>query len=423
MKYNKIASSLGVPGHPPTYRRFRAQEASLPQHSLELPYPEGKNGRYVKFSNQANWIGWNNCFGEVLMNAHLAYLSNRAYVFRDYLWPATHYPWPPNKWHEDYPRNPLSSIVSGPVAGGPFEPGDPAPRAVSEAWFDVVCPPERRRYINTRDVKPAVSNASGLVVLQHWQNILLDAPESCIEVVPASLDEDMFSQTFDLGLWGSTRLFSLWESFSASPISRLLEPSSIVRAAVESNAHLFVPRGASPAHPPSRDPYKHLMAVHLRRGDYEEHCKWMAYLNAGFYGWNQITALPDHFANDPFAPDKDATFLGHCWPYIDQIVAKVRIARKDFAKTDGLDAVYIATNEKGGWLGEMMNALRKDGWAVSSSQDLVLDAEQLGVSMSVDMEIARRAAVFVGNGISSFTSNIVYRRLAEGRDPISIRFW
>jgi hypothetical protein len=65
MKYNKIASSLGVPGHPPTYRRFRAQEASLPQHNLELPYPEGKNGRYVKFSNQANWIGWNNCFGEV----------------------------------------------------------------------------------------------------------------------------------------------------------------------------------------------------------------------------------------------------------------------------------------------------------------------------------------------------------------------
>jgi hypothetical protein len=65
MKYNKIASLLGVPGYPPTYRRFRAQETSLPQHNLELPYPEGKNGRYVKFSNQANFIGWNNCFGEV----------------------------------------------------------------------------------------------------------------------------------------------------------------------------------------------------------------------------------------------------------------------------------------------------------------------------------------------------------------------
>ncbi|KAJ7201760.1 hypothetical protein C8J57DRAFT_1486275 [Mycena rebaudengoi] len=103
--------------------------------------------------------------------------------------------------------------------------------------------------------------------------------------------------------------------------------------------------------------------------------------------------------------------------------SKVRIARRDFANADGLDVVYISTNEKGGWLDEVKNTLRKDGWAVSSSQDLILDAEQLGVSMSVDMEITRRAAVFVGNGISSFTSNIVYRRLAEGRDPISIRLW
>jgi hypothetical protein len=56
------------------------------------------------------------------------------------------------------------------------------------------------------------------------------------------------------------------------------------------------------------------------------------------------------------------------------------------------------------------------------------------------MEIARRAAVFVGNGVSllslpvcrwlltypiqwsAVTSNIVYQRLLDKRDPLSIRF-
>ncbi|KAJ7240722.1 hypothetical protein C8J57DRAFT_1438868 [Mycena rebaudengoi] len=420
---NKIAASLGVAGLPPTYRRFRHLEASLPQHNLELPFPEGKNGRYVKFANQANYIGWNNCFSDILLNAHLAYVSNRSYVFRDYIWHPSHYPWPRQKWLESNPRNPLTTIVSGPIAGGAFEPGDSTPRSISEAWFDVVCPKERRRYINTRDLKPAVANASGLAILQHWQNTLLSAPENCIEVVPASADEDPFSQTFDLGVWGSTRLLSLWESFSASPISRLRGPSTIVHAAVESNARIFVPRGASPGHPPSRDSFKHLLAMHLRRGDYEGHCKWMAYLNAGFYGWNQMKVLPDQFENDPSAADKDAIFLGHCWPDIDGIVAKAREAQMDFPGADRLDTVYISTNEKGGWIDEVRAALGKDGWAVSSTQDLLLDAEQLGVSMAIDMEIASRAAVFIGIGVSSFTSNIVYKRLAEGRHPMSIRFW
>jgi hypothetical protein len=84
--------------------------------------------------------------------------------------------------------------------------------------------------------------------------------------------------------------------------------------------------------------------------------------------------------------------------------------------------------------------LQKDGWTVAASQHLVLDAEQKDVGMAVDMEIARRAAVFVGNGVSlsslpvcrwlltypiqwsTLTSNVVYQRLLDKRDPFSIRF-
>ncbi|KAJ7461220.1 hypothetical protein FB451DRAFT_490693 [Mycena latifolia] len=432
-QYNYYAADGGpwrTDGGPPTYTALRKWEAALPQHNLSLPFPEGKSGRYVKFSNQVRVLGWNNCFNEVLMNAHLAYVSGRAYVFQDYYWSHEHYQWPKEHWVSVNPRTPLNAIVSGPVAGGPFEPDDPAPRAVSEDWFDVVCPRRERRYINTRDVKPAVATAEGINVLRHWQALLQSAPERCIEIVEATAAEDSFPQTFDLSLWGSPRLLSLWPSFAASPISRLLGPSPIVRAAVARNAYLFLPHGPRPPHPAPRAPFARMLALHLRRGDYEGHCRGMAWMNLAFYSWNLFPHLPDRYAPEPDAPGKDERFLARCWPDLAGVVRKAAAARADYlAHTrdtglgDGtLDVLYLLTNEKSAWLDELKGALRADGWTVATSQDLVLDTEQTDVSMAVDMEIGRRAAVFVGNGWSSFTSNIVYQRLVDKRDPITIRF-
>ena len=50
---------------PPDHHAIREFERMLPQHNLSLPFPEGKKGRYVKFSNQIRMLGWNNCFNEV----------------------------------------------------------------------------------------------------------------------------------------------------------------------------------------------------------------------------------------------------------------------------------------------------------------------------------------------------------------------
>ncbi|KAJ6550098.1 hypothetical protein B0H19DRAFT_951655 [Mycena capillaripes] len=433
VKYNYYVAEDGpwrTDGGPPKYAALRKWEAALPQHDFSLPFPEGKTGRYVKFSNQVRQLGWNNCFNEVLMNAHLAYVSGRAYVFQDYYWAQDHYLWPKETWLIPKPRTPLNAIVSGPVAGGAFESDDTAPRAVSEDWFDVVCPWHKRRYINTRDIKPAVAQAPGIDVLNHWAAVLRDAPDRCIEIVEAK--EDSFPQTFDLGLWGSPRILTLWDSFSQSPISRLLEPSPIVRAAVDRNAYLFIPRGPRPPHPAPRDPFQRMLALHLRRGDYEGHCRGIAYGNMAFYSWNLFPHLPDRFVPEPDAPGKDERVRGRCWPDHTEVVRKAAEARGDYLahaqSVNGtsshatLDVMYILTNEKSVWIDELLVALQADGWTVSTSQDLKLDTEQTDVSMSVDMEIARRAAVFVGNGWSSFTSNIVYQRLLDKRDPITIRF-
>lgn len=35
------------------------------QHNLDNPFPEGKTGKYVKFSEQIKALGWNNVLNEV----------------------------------------------------------------------------------------------------------------------------------------------------------------------------------------------------------------------------------------------------------------------------------------------------------------------------------------------------------------------
>ena len=35
---------------PPLYRKYRLRELALPQHNLDLPYPEGRDGKYLWMS-------------------------------------------------------------------------------------------------------------------------------------------------------------------------------------------------------------------------------------------------------------------------------------------------------------------------------------------------------------------------------------
>jgi hypothetical protein len=58
---------------PPTLTRLKQWERNLPQHDLDLPFPEGRTGRYVKFSNQVKRLGWNNAFNEMCV-FHVCYI-------------------------------------------------------------------------------------------------------------------------------------------------------------------------------------------------------------------------------------------------------------------------------------------------------------------------------------------------------------
>jgi hypothetical protein len=83
-----------------------------------------------------------------------------------------------------------------------------------------------------------------------------------------------------------------------------------------------------------------------------------------------------------------------------------------------LDVVHILSKEEGAWVDGLKKTLQKDGWAVVASQDMALDAQQKDMSMAVDMEIARRAAVFIENGVILLSSAVFLFVAAHLRDPV-----
>lgn len=59
---------------PLTFEDIRSYERNLPQHNLSLPFPEGKNGRFVRFSNEIWALGLNN-------QLHNRYITNLSLLF------------------------------------------------------------------------------------------------------------------------------------------------------------------------------------------------------------------------------------------------------------------------------------------------------------------------------------------------------
>ena len=348
-----------------------------------------------------------------LMNTWLAYKSKRAYVFQDHIWNLEHYPWPKEKYLERRPRTPINALLAGPPAGGWWDPDDNAPRSVSEHWFRTVCPESETRIILTGDVKPAVYWEMGDVIFDHWQKLLSDAPERCLEI--RSSDGDETPQTFDIWLWSSTRVLSLWDGLKNSPVSRLLAPSPIVKAAVDRNEYLFLPRGPRLPYSAPRDPYERMLAIHLRRGDFEGYCLYLAHRNSTFSSWNSLPFLPDKFIHptpEGYEPGKNTPeaiehYQKRCYPDQDLILDKIQKSREEYihAARSGehrvLDVIFLLTNDDTEWVKELETRLRQLGWhTVVATNDLELDQEQKDVGMAVDMEFARKAAVFIGNGVS-----------------------
>jgi hypothetical protein len=216
----------------------------------------------------------------------------------------------------------------------------------------------------------------------------------------------------DIRTISTSLILSLWPEFRDSPTSRLLKTSPLIDSAIHQNEGLFF--DTTSIRNPSR--YDKLMAIHIRRGDYDDACHMLAKHNSTFYQWNLLPELPDPLITEPplpGAPRRDeegwentpnnvAMVQQRCWPTEEQIVEKIMGSKNEWEVLAGtkLNVLYVMTNGDEAWFTSLKNNLLARGWdRVVAAVDLELNPEQFGVAMAIDMDIGRRAAVFIGNGV------------------------
>ena len=107
--------------------------------------------------------------------SYLAYQANRSFVFEDYVW--SHLPFQYTLY--DFAlrpvRIPLNAFISGPTAGGPM----PHSLAISAEFWELICPPEKRRVISSND---SPDHTEGQIIVEWWLNRLKDVEDECIEI-------------------------------------------------------------------------------------------------------------------------------------------------------------------------------------------------------------------------------------------------
>lgn len=210
-----------------------------------------------------------------------------------------------------------------------------------------------------------------------------------------------------------------------------------------------------------------LLVLHLRRGDYEEHCLHLSKYRSTFNGMHSLPEFEEH---DKFVIPKmvdahtaitksepelqvsseeemTAFYLTHCYPNATQIQQRVREVLHDYGRhlvskntdprvsasllNEKVRKVYIMSNGDKAWLEETKKALLDDveksldkadtdwefewSWeAVTSSRDLDAGWEEKQVLQVLDMYVAQRAELFIGNGVSRgflpFISMILTRK-------------
>ncbi|KAJ7618580.1 hypothetical protein FB45DRAFT_800313 [Roridomyces roridus] len=340
----------------------------------------------------------------MILNAYLAYASQRSYVFDNYTW---------NRDGPDFfletdgrmriARFPLSSMISGPIIGGDM-PDKDVPRAVSREYFLDVCD-NRTQVIDTN----SVWNGDGGVaeMMLRWADKLKSIDAPCVEIASWS------PTLFDYKITNTERVLDVFPDLAKSPILADLGWSPLILDCFARNYKFFGGKTTPPELDPlvtTRTPLHGLLTLHVRRGDYEGWCREAFPHSMSFVGFNSFHEFPDSEKFRLWNTSYEDTML-HCLPDIDQIIEKVLAV---VTPDSGIERIYLMTNGRYPWLGELVSALKAAGsWSVATSRDLSLSFEGKHVSQALDMYVGQRSDRFIGNGFSSLTSNVVMLRMAN----------
>ncbi|KAI0640151.1 hypothetical protein C8Q77DRAFT_1153040 [Trametes polyzona] len=426
-----------TPAYPPTYSEYHENELQLPQHHWDRLHT-ADDQKFFFVAGHTRGLGWGNALQEHLLNAYLAYMSGRTFVFANYTWSDNGPLFSVYNGKLIPSQIPYTALLRGPTVGDPVSPTHHRLSAVNKDYYQHICPHPttlRRDRIHAQLIP-----GSALDIIDRWTSVMNNTEDPCIQSArdsgPIFTHEDVFGVR--------TSLLDLWSGFAASPIIKEFGWSRLVELAFDTNRGLFVPH-ASPSDPllvsststnnaDRYTPIPGLMAIHVRRGDYAQHCTHLAERYEDFVSVNAFPGLGDPFTVPPrlekgrgkgkITATTAELYRRRCFPSVDEIAAKVAQVR---ATPEGghIRKLYIMTNGDQAFIDELKTALWALGeWdAVSSSRDMVLNWEQKYVAQAVDMLVAQRAQVFIGNGFSTLTSGAVMMRIANGFPSRSTRFW
>ncbi|KAH9931877.1 uncharacterized protein B0H18DRAFT_871848 [Fomitopsis serialis] len=425
----------------PLYDRFREYEMELSELTGDPP-----EAKYLFFANHVHGAGWGNIMQELLLHAYTAYRSNRTFVWYDNGWntDGTKYTFYDGKripsrihYQPSYKVWPLVGAQprSNPSATRPF--------GISEDYFNVICPSHSRRKVAADQIFALIGHEpTAASVVDKMIDVVGAMPDKCVEVPKPSRN------LFDVFIFGDgRRLLDVWPAYSKSPILQEFFWSSLVELAFDTNRETFSPTspsattlGSTPLYPYSSDvspsaqrytPLPGLLALHVRRGDFAEHCIHLAKWRSTYVGFNSFPELPDRFEYLPNTSEQERIQLyrPHCYVEVLDIVRRVQEIREAerAAGRDELRDVFLMTNAPQEWIAEVkvaLNAMRGPAWrSISSSRDLIVNREQQYVKQAVDMLIGQRAQVFLGNGFSSLSGAVTMFRMANGISPGQCRLF
>ncbi|KAI0673913.1 hypothetical protein C8Q78DRAFT_660008 [Trametes maxima] len=414
---------------PPLYERYDQAELRLPQHHWDQKGPN-RGEKFLFVAGHSRNCGWGNAMQELILNAYMAYKAGRSFVFANYTWNANDPHYSEYNGKKIPARIPYTALIRGPIVGAPFPPGDSTPLAVQREYFEAMCP-QKVTYIR-EDISDVIDyKNSAKEITDGWYRKLARIDEPCVQTSVHS------GQIYNFDVFGDPRaMLDIWPELSASPILTHFGWSPLVELAFDTNRDLFLPPNsavpylASVAHTAGAaryPPLPGLMAIHVRRGDFEGHCTHLATYGSDYAAFSSFPEMPDRFAPPPdtTVAERMVAYRPHCYPSVDEIAARVGEVRATSAAAAGVRRLHVMTNGDPAFIRELKAALhRTQAWhSVTSSRDMVLSWEQKYVAQAVDMLVAQRAQVFIGNGWSTLTSNVVMLRMANRLPANSTRFW
>ncbi|ORY29109.1 hypothetical protein BCR39DRAFT_565191 [Naematelia encephala] len=413
-----------TPPFPPSYSLEARMERNLPQLYDDVRYGEGKAGRFIKF-DVPQGTGFTECpISDHRLQHHLAVLGNRSLAYepfvQDRVWlpfRLTSFP-----WHSS--QIPLSAFIATVISG--FEAYFNAPRAVPASYYSAVCRRNQRVYSILGDDGLNLV-ADGQARIHQLQVLLAGSDVGCIRIEGEVFDDPFFDSQAPLELYESFIRSPVMKHFSFSPTVLAIINRAMPKLSRNSELYDLDRVAHAEAEPYRTSMWRHILALHLRRGpEWEAVCEEKGMRSAPFVSFNKLPLLPGNENVPPSSDMVEAARMGlyraKCLPQTLEIIARARRMRKNHPL---LRSIYILTDADNSWAEEIRMWLQSEGWdnVFVGQRDIYPDWQDREVGVAVDMEIARRAGVFVGNGFSTTSSNIVLLRSRDGVHPDLTQFW